>query len=314
MAETSAARGGASVRPLYAHALVMLLAGALAACSSAPMREDTSVARKPGGYYLDDGPGANPPPNIEQIPDAEPRAEPIKASTAKPYVALGQRYTPMTAATPYKARGLASWYGRRYHGKPTASGEPYDMYAMTAAHPTLPIPSYVRVSNVRSGKSVVVRINDRGPFHSDRLIDLSYAAAVKLGIVRSGSDLVDIESVLPGDATPALLSPATDVAQSPADVAAASQTAGDAASVASAQPATAGVYIQLGAFAARRNAEDYLLRIRSELSWLSESLAVFPRDGLYRVHIGPYTDREQATQVASRIGQSMDVHPVVISR
>ncbi|MEO8627000.1 MAG: septal ring lytic transglycosylase RlpA family protein [Betaproteobacteria bacterium] len=312
MAEASAVRIGVSE---CARILVMfVVVGAVAACSTAPMREDTSVARKPGGYYLDDGPGANPPPNIEEIPDARPRAEPIKASTAKPYVALGQRYTPMTAATPYKARGLASWYGRRYHGKPTASGELYNMYAMTAAHPTLPIPSYARVSNVRSGKTVVVRINDRGPFHSDRLIDLSYAAAMKLGIVRSGSDLVDIESVLPGEATPASLPPATEATQSPVDLPAASQAASDVAPSASTQSATAGVYIQLGAFAARNNAEDFLSRIRSELSWLSESLAVFTRDGLYRVHIGPYPDREQASQVASRIAQSMDVRPVVISR
>jgi rare lipoprotein A len=294
--------------------MILLVLGSLAACSTAPMRDDMRVARAPGGYYLDDGPGANPPPNIEQIPDAQPRAEPIKASTAKPYVALGQRYTPMTTAAPYKARGLASWYGRRYHGKPTASGELYDMYAMTAAHPTLPIPSYARVSNVRSGKMVIVRINDRGPFHSDRLIDLSYAAAVKLGIVRSGSDLVDIESVSPGEAPSASLPPATEVAQPPVDAPAASQAASDSAPIASTQSGTAGVYIQLGAFAAQRNAEDYLLRIRSELSWLSESLAVFSRDGLYRVHIGPYPDREQASQVASRIAQSMDVRPVVISR
>ena len=166
------------------------------------MREDAS-ARKPGGYYLDDGPGDNPPPNLDQIPDAQPRAEPIKASTAKPYVALGQRYTPMTAAAPYKARGLASWYGRRYHGKPTASGEPYDMYAMTAAHPTLPIPSYARVTNLRSGKSVIVRVNDRGPFRGDRLIDLSYTAAYQLGIIGSGSDLVEVESIMPGQAVSA---------------------------------------------------------------------------------------------------------------
>ncbi len=105
----------------------------------------------------------------------------------------------MARVVPYKARGRASWYGKRYHGQPTASGEPYDMYAMTAAHPTLPIPSYARVTNLRNGKAVIVRINDRGPFRGDRLIDLSYTAAYQLGIVGSGSDLVEVESIVPGE-------------------------------------------------------------------------------------------------------------------
>jgi len=174
----------------------------LSACAGAPPRDNGSLPPgKSGGYYLDDGPGANPPANLDQIPDAQPKPELIKASTARPYTAFGRTYTPMTRLAPYKERGTASWYGKRYHGQPTASGELYDMYAMTAAHPTLPIPSYARVTNVRSGKSVVVRINDRGPFRGERLIDLSYTAAYKLGIIGSGSDLVEVESILPGAAT-----------------------------------------------------------------------------------------------------------------
>src|SRR5512133_3633396 len=110
----------------------------------------TSVATpRGGGYYLDDGPGDNPPPDLDRVPDAVPRAEPLNRGTMRPYTVMGRSYTPMTAIAPYRARGVASWYGRRYHGKPTSSGEQYDMYGMTAAHPLLPIPSYARVTNLR---------------------------------------------------------------------------------------------------------------------------------------------------------------------
>ena len=179
----------------------------LSGCSSIP-KMDTSeqissstsggVTKRGGGYYLDDGPGDNPPPNLVALPDAVPRDEPLRKANMRPYVALGKSYTPMTVLEPYKERGIASWYGRRYHGQKTASGEVYDMYAMTAAHPVLPLPSYVRVTNIKNGKSVVVRVNDRGPFHSDRLIDLSYTAAYKLGVLGGGSAGVEVESILPG--------------------------------------------------------------------------------------------------------------------
>ena len=118
-----------------------------------------------GGYYLDDGPGDNPPHNIHLIPDAVPKMEQLREANMRPYEVLGQLFEPMTALEPYKERGMASWYGRRYHGNDTASGEVYDMYAMTAAHPTFcRLPSYARVTSVDNGKTVIVRINDRGPF------------------------------------------------------------------------------------------------------------------------------------------------------
>lgn len=140
-----------------------------------------------------DGPPTSPPPNLADVPDAEPRVEPIKPGGAnKPYEIAGQRYEPLAADVPYSERGLASWYGRKFHGRRTASGEPYDMYAMTAAHPTLPIPSYVRVRNPANGRVVVVRVNDRGPFHGSRVIDLSYTAALKLGLLR-GVAVVEVE-------------------------------------------------------------------------------------------------------------------------
>ena len=174
---------------------------ALGGCGStppAPAKKPTPVTTaKKGGYYLDDGPEANPPKNLDAVPDAVPRVEPLHPFANRAYVALGNTYTPQTERRPFTEEGLASWYGRRFNGKKTASGERYDMYAMTAAHPTLPIPSYARVTALDSGKSVVVRINDRGPFHSSRIIDLSYTAAYKLGSLARGSMRVRVESIDP---------------------------------------------------------------------------------------------------------------------
>lgn len=182
---------------------------ALGACSTskgarAPSGADDgrigAAATRGGGYYLDDGPGHLSPADVAAIPDAVPRAEPVLLRTSRPYTVFGRTYTPMTALAPWRERGIASWYGRRYHGKPTSSGEPYDMYAMSAAHPTLPIPSYVRVTRVGTGRSVVVRVNDRGPFLQNRVIDLSYTAAAKLGFVGAGSAEVEVEAITDFDA------------------------------------------------------------------------------------------------------------------
>ena len=145
----------------------------------------------------DDGPGAAPPGNLDRIADARPRSEPLNAGANSPYTALGRKYVPYQSLKPYRARGLASWYGRKFHGKPTSSGERYDMYAMTAAHTILPIPSYARVTNLSNGRSVIVRVNDRGPFHPERIIDLSYTAAYKLGFANAGSAQVEVEAILP---------------------------------------------------------------------------------------------------------------------
>jgi rare lipoprotein A len=161
----------------------------LAACSSSP---------KKGGYYKDDGPGANPPGNLASIADATPRVEPLNKFANRPYEVFGKKYVPLASVQPFKQRGVASWYGKRFHGQKTSSGETYDMYAMTAAHPTLPIPSYARVTSVKTGRQVVVRINDRGPFHGGRIIDLSYAAAYRLGLIGEGSGEVEIQSIVPG--------------------------------------------------------------------------------------------------------------------
>jgi rare lipoprotein A len=147
---------------------------------------------------LDDGPPERPPADLDRVVDAVPRIEPLHKYANRPYNALGRDYVPMTSLQPFRQRGMASWYGKRYHGQKTSSGEVYDMYAMTAAHPTLPIPSYARVTNVANGSSVVVRINDRGPFRGTRIIDVSYVAAHKLGFIQAGQAQVEVEAIVPG--------------------------------------------------------------------------------------------------------------------
>jgi peptidoglycan lytic transglycosylase len=308
-------------------AIAALLAAALAGCGTAPTREPP--AKRPGGYYLDDGPGASPPANIDSIPDAVPRAEPINRGTARPYVVMGKSYTPMTALGPYSARGIASWYGRRYHGKPTSSGEPYDMYAMTAAHTTLPIPSYVRVTNVKNGKSVVVRINDRGPFVEGRIIDLSYTAAHRLGVLAGGNALVDVETIIPGAGT-AIASAPPAAPSEPRSAAAPSAPMREPVAVDPPPPAepslpppaeqipvtadAGGYYLQLGAFGSRDNAENFLVRMRAQVDWLAGTLHIFARDGLYRVHAGPYPREAEARRDADRVTQSLGVRPFVLTR
>jgi rare lipoprotein A len=176
-------------------AVLGLVSIALAGCGSTPRVEAPPSQR--GGFYKDDGPGDKPPANLDAIADAVPRSEPLHRFANRPYKALGKQFTPMTSLQPFRERGMASWYGRRYHGQKTSTGEIYDMYAMSAAHPTLPLPSYARVTSMANGKSVVVRLNDRGPFLGGRVIDLSYTAAHRLGIVRAGSGEVEVEAVLP---------------------------------------------------------------------------------------------------------------------
>lgn len=163
-----------------------------AAVATAPAGGGSS---RGGAYYKDDGPHDVVPANLDDIPDATPRIEPLHRPALRPYTVLGQHFVPMTELKPFSQRGHASWYGRRFHGNPTSNGERYDMYAMTAAHPTLPIPTYVRVTNLENGRSVIVRVNDRGPFLRGRIIDLSYVAAHRLGYINSGSANVQVETI-----------------------------------------------------------------------------------------------------------------------
>ncbi len=170
-----------------------VLALSLAACSTPNVQP-----AKAGRYYLNDGPPKGiTQAQIDAVKEPVPRAERFVPGTLKPYIAMGNSYRPMSKLAPYHARGLASWYGTRYQGLPTAGGEFYDAMKLTAAHPILPIPCYVRVTNVENGRTIIVRVNDRGPFLSDRIIDLSYVAAAKLGYAAKGSAMVEIDVILP---------------------------------------------------------------------------------------------------------------------
>jgi rare lipoprotein A len=297
-------------------AAALLLGG----CGTAPKRSPEAMeppsggAPTRGGYYLDDGPGENPPPDLEAIPDPVPRPEPIRAANARPYEAMGRTYIPMTEPRPFKQRGIASWYGRRYHGRPTASGEPYNMYAMTAAHPTLPIPSYARVTHLGNGRSVVVRINDRGPFLSERIIDLSYTAAYKLDMVEAGSAWVEVEALLPGT-LPAAQPPQESASVPGAGPGAASLPASAAdGAPKGAPPVTPGYYLQLGAFGSRENAEAFLDRLQGELAWLADALRLAFHERLYRVQAGPYPDAASAREAAGRIASTLNLRPLIVSR
>jgi rare lipoprotein A len=306
--------------------IAALVATTLAGCGTTAKR-DSTVSKAPpargGGYYLDDGPGDRPPTDIDRIPDAVPRTEPLHRGTARSYTVMGKDYTPMTALRPYKARGIASWYGRRYHGKRTASGEIYDMYGMTAAHTILPIPSYARVTNLANGRSVVVRINDRGPFIDSRLIDLSYTAAHRLGVLAGGSATVEVESIIAGENT--VVSVPSPMQQAPlavqrepelvvAPLPAAEVPLAPAVTQVPMSSEAGANYLQLGAFGSKDNADNYLARLRSQVDWLAHSLQVLLKDGLFRVHAGPYASPAEAQQAADRISQTLGIKPMVLTR
>ena len=222
------------------------------------------------------------PANLAAIPDAVPRAEPrTRRGNPPTYEVLGKRYTVMASEVGYKERGVASWYGPNFHAKATSNGDPYDMYAMTAAHKTLPIPSYVRVTNLGNGRSVVLRVNDRGPFVDNRIIDLSYTAAWKLDMLRSGTAFVEVEALLPGQ--PAVV--AAQVAPPPPPP----------------LSATRGWYVQAGAFAVEDNAVRLVARLKA--AGIADVTLRNPgRDGtLWRVRIGPVADVAAYDQMISRL-------------
>lgn len=338
----------------------LVMVGLLAACSSAPPKQTSRSAPSGhpdlpwsgGKYYKDDGPGANVPHDIDQIADAVPRDEPIHRATTRPYSVFGVRYVPMSARDDFVQEGRASWYGRKFHGNRTANGETYDMYAMSGAHKTLPLPSYVRVTNLANGRQVVVRVNDRGPFHSGRIIDLSYAAAYKLGYLSQGSTRVRIELVLPGDEAPVPSPPAPIRVETPppapepqpvvTTVAALEETVPHAGDITpegmpplaavdpadildgkhsprfeaepSVVPPAPGVYLQLGAFQTRDNAEGFLDYVGRNLDWLRGQLDVLADADHFRLHAGPYPNADAARDAARRISEALNLQPFVVTR
>jgi rare lipoprotein A len=295
--------------------ILVVAAGWLAGCSSTPRTKPSSPppppeTRSAGGYYLDDGPEANPPPNLHEVPDAVPRDEPLHRFANRPYEVMGVGYTPMSEREPFKQTGLASWYGKRYHGRKTSSGETYDMYGMSAAHPTLPIPSYVKVTSLDTGKAVIVRVNDRGPFHSDRVIDLSYTAAYKLGLLQKGSGRVTVESV--GPETEAI-SPLASVAPLEAVPLAAEAAIVPPDAHKPVAPA-AGIYVQLGAFGSLENAQKLLARARAALSIPDGLLHVALIGNLHRVNIGPFADRDEASNWVEKSNAALGIAAITVAR
>jgi rare lipoprotein A len=259
--------------------------------------------KRGGGFYQDDGPLDNIPVDLASVPDAQPRHEPPHRFANRPYTVLGRDYVPLTPGTPYRREGIASWYGRKFHGQKTSSGEPYDMFGMTAAHPTLPIPSYVRITRPDTGKTVTVRVNDRGPFLHDRVIDLSYTAAWKLGLVDNGSGRVVVESVVPG-ATPLPEHVPTQIAESkpreePPTVLRDVEEKGDH-------------YLQLGAFGSRDNAESLRIKLGRELGDLGDKLLVRSGGALHRLQLGPWTDIAEARRIAEQLKSAFDLPSVLV--
>jgi rare lipoprotein A len=246
--------------------LVASCATMLASCAPAPVQ---------------DGPPARAGQVGQLPPDAVPRPEPRSRYGNGPvYEVLGTRYRVMESSSGYRERGVASWYGKKFHGNLTSNREPYDMYAMTAAHKSLPLPTYVRVTNLRNDRSVIVRVNDRGPFVHNRIIDLSYSAALKLDMIRDGTALVEVEAI--GFDAPSGDRPAR-VSTPPVP-----ESAGNA------KAAEHEVYIQVGAFGARENAERRVALLRSGgigNGFILEDRAVSP--ALFRVRVGPVRDGEQ---------------------
>ena len=323
---------------------------AVAACVLLALFAGCASTPRPPAYERD-GALPNPPADLERVPDAEPRVEPIRSGGAnKPYEIDGRRYEPATGDAPMRERGLASWYGRKFHGRMTSSGERYDMYAMTAAHPTMPLPSYARVRNPTNGREVIVRVNDRGPFHPGRVIDLSYTAALRLGLLR-GVGIVEVERITNDDIRTGAWRRGRDgaetaVARAPAPVeapaavavsTAATATNESATSVAAASPlpnaasaapplpdtapapaplasAAAGFWVQLGAFRQREGALGFRQRVAAELDWIAPLLAVFNDASVHRLQAGPYASRDEASAVAERLHDALKLVPVIVER
>ena len=234
-----------------------------------------------GGYYKDDGPPASSRVDVAKIADAKPRKEQLSATGNKPYTVKGKKYYPLKSSKGFRQRGVASWYGKKFHGRKTSTGEVYDMYAMTAAHPVLPIPSYVRVKNLRNQREVVVRVNDRGPFLNSRIIDLSYAAASKLDIVRTGTGQVEVVAITESGRASRKNIPVPEK------------------NVRIGQP---GMYIQAGAFVSRFNAQQ----LREQLIAARFSPVIVQQvqgdSGLvYRVRVGPLSSMELADRELERL-------------
>ena len=315
---------------------LLTLAVVLSACSTiaVPTREDpvireqpkplvasapsAQLPKRPGAYYQDDGPPEQVPPGLLDTPDAEPKIEPYLRGPSKPYTVLDQTFVPITDARPFVQRGAGSWYGRKYHGRKTASGEIYDMFAMTAAHPILPIPSYVRVTNLRNNKQVIVRINDRGPFLASRIIDLSYTAALKLDIIRGGSAELEVERLLPDEIArlqaAKRVTSGAELAKKPSDDPIASVLPQSVPSDSATKAIELAFYLQLGAYGDEMNARTMLDRVLPAWPTHLPQPVIVQSGGWYRVHSGPFSNRGQAAEAARQLQSANQIQATLVQR
>jgi len=336
----------------YLHRLfILLLAAWLAACNSSMPPRQTSpsappAAKSPSAERPTSSPSTTIPPasssgsgpkviNIDPKPESSgnatdgidpniplettvtPKLEPIVKGTTKPYIVNGETVTPMSEInTPFTQTGHASWYGKKFHGRRTASGEPYDMFKLTAAHRTLPIPSYVRITNLSNGKTIMARVNDRGPFGRDRIIDLSYAAAKQLDILRHGSAQVQVTLI---DPSQPLESPVT-TAQTNTDTQQPlpKETVQVTRTISAAKPASGleanGVYVQVGAFGQEENADRLQQRIFSALPETQSLLNKVYNGKVFQIVLGPYPDHALAAQAANQMRDQFQLPALIFSR
>lgn len=256
---------------------------------------------KGGGFYKDDGPGNHVPAGIDYIREPEPKVEILHRYANRPYTVLGKDYTPRKVVSHFVEEGIGSWYGRKFHGQKTSSGEPYDMYAMTAAHPTLPIPSYVRVTNRSNNRQVIVRINDRGPFHKNRVIDLSFLAACRLGYAGNGSAEVRVESLLPGQHFSQHIDEKSIIhlAQTKTIAPLVEKPHGE-------------IFIQLGAFSSRSNAESFQVKVAEIVNEPIKKIHLSTLHGITRVRMGPFKNKEMAIKEVERLTGDHHIQAVVV--
>lgn len=268
-----------NIRPLL---LLFSISILLSACGTVP---DRASGPRGGVIPTPDKDGAPPrgAVDIASIPDIVPREEPrSKFGNPAVYTVAGTSYRTMTSSEGHVERGLASWYGTKFHGRRTSSGEPYDMYGMTAAHKTLPLPTYVEVTNLKNGRKLVLKVNDRGPFHEGRIIDLSYAAAQKLGINSTGP--VEIRAITPGSPPSAQMADQTGSESSPTGA------------------RDTKLYLQAGAFAERGKAEKLRSRLQEKVaSNIQISPSKKAQSTIYRVRIGPLASVEETDQMAAKL-------------
>ncbi len=284
--------------------LIICLSLILGGCATDGTKKSTSR------YKISQDSAPEDPPDVSKVPDAKP--EPVAKSrygNPKSYEVFGKRYYTKESSQGYVAHGKASWYGTKFHGNRTSSGEPYDMYEMTAAHTSLPLPTYAKVTNTENGKSVIVKINDRGPFHKDRIIDLSYAAAARIGILQQGTGHVKVEAIDPHhyNQEPNLIMASNDApakaAPIPTQAAAKQQQAADPEQF----------YLQIAAFGEKTYAEKMVKQLEDVIEQPLR-ISQADKDAYYRVQVGPFEDENSAKSYQAQLADLILETPVVVAQ